>query len=100
MALLLRGTAQGVSLSGRRPLRRHQVPAFRYAMLERHPALFMEMRLGKCLVTIRRIQQYKPLNPQLGLKALIVTQSSAIESWIEELHKEGETDFVVLSGTK
>ena len=81
-------------------LRQHQLDAFRYTLKERHPALFMEMRLGKCLVTIRRCKLYKPINPVIGLRGLIVCPNSAVGSWIEELSNEDEPPPCLLMGSR
>jgi SNF2 family DNA or RNA helicase len=82
-----------------RPYRKHQHGMFRYTLNTRHPALFVEMRLGKCLVTIRRVKLYKPLSAELGLKVLVVAPNAAIGSWEQELTLEGES-FTVVTGTK
>ena len=79
-----------------RTLRPHQLEAFKYARSVRHPALFMEMRLGKTLVTIRRVNLYKPLDPQKGLKILIVAPSDVLGSWEDELDLEGEHNHLNL----
>jgi SNF2 family DNA or RNA helicase len=84
----------------RRKFKPHQLPAFAYAREKAHPALFMEMRLGKTLVTIRRINMYQPNLPELGLKILIVAPNSALGSWEEELKMEGETSLVWLNGAR
>lgn len=72
---------------------------FAYTMKEAHPALFVDMRLGKCIVVIRRCKLYKPRNPKRGLRILVVAPSSAMGSWEEHWTDEGET-FTVLGGTK
>ncbi|GAF93420.1 unnamed protein product, partial [marine sediment metagenome] len=79
----------------------HQVDAMNYCRQEKHPALFMDMRLGKNLVTIRRIKMYKPLDADQGLRVLIVPPGSAIESWEEDLDLEGETDVsLIMASTR
>lgn len=77
----------------------HQTMAFRYTLHVSHPALFMEMRLGKNLVTIRRIKMYRPRNGQ-QLRILISAPGSAIEAWIEALRDEGETSIGLLLGSR
>jgi SNF2 family DNA or RNA helicase len=57
---------------------------FSYAISNQHPALFVEMRLGKTLVALRRCAQYPPRNPKLGLRVLIMAPYSALESWVRE----------------
>ena len=59
----------------RRKLRPYQVDALKYASIQ-HPALFIEMRLGKTLITIRRIKRYPDCN-----KVLVVAPYSALNSW-------------------
>lgn len=66
----------------------HQHRMMRYAMSEAHPALFVEMRLGKTLVTLRRCALYSPRNRALGLRVLVVAPNSALGSWAHE--GEGE----------
>jgi len=83
-----------------RRMLKHQRTAFNYALKQTHPALFMEMRLGKCLVAIRRIKLYTPVFPSLGLRVLIVAPSSALESWNRELKYEGESHVFFLTGNK
>jgi len=68
-----------------RPLFQHQREAFHYARVTKHPALFLEMRLGKTLVAIRRILLYPNLQ-----RVLIVAPNSALGAWEDELRKEGE----------
>ena len=71
-----------------RRLRPHQVPAFAYMLRWRNPAPWLEMRLGKCIITIRRILLIKPRNPALGLRILVVAPNSALGSWEKELPQE------------
>lgn len=75
-----------------RALRSYQQPALRYCQRTPCPALFMEMRLGKTLVTIRCLQQL-PHGP-----ILVVGPNSALGSWTDELALEGETPVVSLQG--
>lgn len=79
-----------------RPLYDFQRPAFRYTGKVQHPALFMEMRLGKTLVTLRRLIA-EDLFP-----ALIVAPYGALWSWMEEAKKESfpETDSCMLAGLR
>lgn len=88
-----------------RPLRSNQVEAFKYSLREQHPALFMEMRLGKSLVVIRRCNLYKPRDAKRGLRVLVIAPGSALGSWWEELtlpDKEGvdENEVVWLQGKR
>jgi len=76
----------------KRELRDYQKKALRYCHQTRHPALFMEMRLGKTIVAIRRYAESE--------RILVVCPSSAFISWQEELDAEGEDDHVLLIGTR
>lgn len=82
----------------RKKLREYQKRCFAYARKEKHPALFMEMRLGKTLVAIRRAVLYPPMDPRRGLKCLVVAPNSALGSWEDELISEKQT-FTYLKGT-
>lgn len=66
----------------KRALYPHQELAFEYGMRTKHPALFMAMRLGKSLVSIR-LCEAKGLN-----KVLIIAPKTTLEAWRLELHKE------------
>lgn len=78
----------------RRPLRPNQKAAFQYCLSVQHPALFMEMRLGKTLVTIRALKYFA------ARRILIVSPYSAFFSWENELLQEGESRPVELGGSK
>lgn len=82
-----------------RTFRKHQLKAFTYVMKTKHPALFMKMRLGKCMVTIRRVKLYKPLDQEKGLKVLVVAPSSALGGWCDELTLE-EQSHVLVTGSR
>lgn len=58
---------------------------FNYALQEDHPALFVDMRLGKSLVTIRCIKTYSNCN-----NILIVAPYSAFDGWRKTLKNEYE----------
>jgi SNF2 family DNA or RNA helicase len=77
-----------------------QRQAFAYTLSEDHPALFMEMRLGKTLTAIRRCLLYKPLSPSHGLRILVIAPNSALPSWERELRQERQRDVVYLSGPR
>ena len=66
-----------------RSLYPYQEKALAYCLKNRHPALFMEMRLGKSLVTIRACQQKQ------AKKILIVGPLSTFPDWQDELKEEG-----------
>lgn len=77
----------------RKRLKPHQVKALSYCLGQRHPALFMEMRLGKTLVVIRAVKFYGP-----GVKrVLVVAPNSALDGWSDQLTDERE-DWVWLWG--
>lgn len=67
----------------------HQARAFRYTWAEPCPALFMEMRLGKTLVTVRRCLAYTPRDRALGLRVLVAAPASALGAWEKEAALEG-----------
>lgn len=75
-------------------LRPYQKKIFRYTLQVKHPALFVEMRLGKTLITIRRIELYTGCH-----KVLIVAPYSAFNSWRNELQSECGACPVELIGT-
>lgn len=62
------------------------------------PALFVEMRLGKTLLTIRRVKTYAP-TIRAGLLVLVVGPYSVLDGWRKELEEEGERRVFSLSGT-
>jgi len=66
----------------RRPLRKYQKPMLKYCLSTDNPALFVQMRLGKTLVTIRscKIRGNK--------KILVVAPYSALYGWLLELIAE------------
>jgi len=68
-----------------RPALPHQVKGIGYCSRFHHPALFMEMRLGKTLVAIRACRKW-------GVKAvLVLAPLSVLKSWETELKEEGES---------
>lgn len=70
----------------------HQADALRYAQDKRRIALFMEMRLGKSLVTIRWAQHHNLR------RVLILAPMTVCISWEHELQAEGEADIWWLAG--
>lgn len=76
----------------------HQRTALQYALRVGNPALFLEMRLGKTLVAIRRAKLVRPRQPD-GLRALVAAPSSALGSWQRDLDDEGQR-VVWLTGTR
>lgn len=67
----------------RRILRLYQKNMFKYGINEPHPVFFVEMRLGKTLVTIR-VLKYR--NRRLNL---ILAPFSAFDGWHEDLFLDG-----------
>lgn len=83
----------------KRELRDYQLKAFAYANRMDHPALFMQMRLGKSLIAIRKIKTYTPRDGN-RIKVLIVAPSETFLGWKTELQEEGENSITELLGTK
>ena len=78
----------------RRPLRLYQRVMLQYCLSVQNPALFVQMRLGKTLVTIRSIRIRQ------GRKILIVAPYSALYSWSIELELEQEQNTIELYGSR
>jgi len=68
----------------RRPLRDYQKKMLRYCLRVKNPALFVQMRLGKTIVTIRSIKV------RGSKKILVVAPYSALYGWSLELEAEHE----------
>src|SRR5688572_25332677 len=64
--------------------RPHQVKALKYCARTKHPALLMDMRLGKILVCSRHLKRSE------HKKILVICPGAGIRSWIKELAKENE----------
>jgi hypothetical protein len=77
----------------------HQKNIFHYTMRQPHPALFVEMRLGKTLVTLRRCSLYAPRQCKLGLRILVVAPNSALGGWEDDGTADG-WDIAWLVGSK
>jgi SNF2 family DNA or RNA helicase len=69
-----------------RELMVHQENALKYASNKKNPAFFMEMRLGKTLVTIRWVQQ---LQEKISC-CLVIAPLTVLEAWKRELTFENE----------
>ncbi len=78
----------------RRPLRLYQKQALSYINRVQHPALFIEMRLGKTLITVRWIKSHPEIKT-----VLVVSPYSAFYGWKRELRLEREPLPVELTGT-
>ena len=77
-------------------LRLNQREALLYCIKTKHPALFMEMRLGKTLVTIRRVKQYITCPMRL-----VFCPYEAMMGWEEELESENEKyELLIGSGNQ
>lgn len=63
-----------------------------------HPALFVEMRLGKNIVVIRTCKYYKPKGEKL--RVLIVAPTSALYDWYIELQLEFIEDIGLITGSR
>ena len=78
----------------------HQQMMLRYTFQRRHPVMFVDPRMGKSLVFIRRVQRYIPLDPVKGKRILVIAPNSALSSWTEELLFAGEPWYQILEGTR
>jgi len=80
----------------RRPLRDYQKIMLKYSLREVHPALFVQMRLGKTIVAIRSVKI------RGSRKILVVAPYSALYGWSLELDLEREQvhGIVELYGTR
>jgi SNF2 family DNA or RNA helicase len=75
-------------------LQEHQRKILGYTLRTRTPALFLDMRLGKTVITVRRVSAYPDCQ-----RVLIACPYSAFNSWIEEL-QESHQEYVELIGTR
>lgn len=84
--------------SEKRKMRLHQRKGYYYCNRVSCPALFLQMRLGKTLITIRNIMKRYNFN----LPILVSAPYSALYSWKEELLIEGFTkhDINFLTGER
>lgn len=80
-----------------RTMRAHQRAAFAYTLKTKHPALFMEMRLGKCLIVLRRCKMYRPRYKYLRI--LIVAPNSAMGGWEDDCKKERVQTVTLFDGS-
>ena len=71
-----------------------QQKAWPYVRDTQHPALFMDMRLGKTLLTIRTVQGYE------NGPTLVVAPGSALIAWGKELKAESVQPVFDLRGTR
>ncbi len=77
-------------------LRKIQRGAFEYCQDVQHPALFLTMRAGKAILTLKDII-YNGVFP-----ALITAPLTTLHGWVEDIEKLGFTkkDYQVILGTK
>ena len=71
--------------------------ASEYIRRTRHPAVFLDMRLGKTLVTIREIMRYDRVI--LYKRVLVLAPSSVLHAWKTELNEE-RIPWLILEGPK
>jgi hypothetical protein len=76
-------------------LRPYQSRAFAYTLRVQHPALFIDPRMGKTLITLRRCKTYCKMD-----RGLITAPFSAWEGWGKELKAEGFGAPVLLEGSR
>lgn len=81
----------------RRALRPYQREAYRWAGDAGHAALFLDMRLGKTLTTIRRCHAFRPRDPWMGFRGVVFAPGSALEGWESDLNAEGVA-YTTLAG--
>lgn len=74
--------------------------AWPYVWKTVRPAVFMEMRLGKTLLTIRRCNMYRPRDPRMGLRVLMLGPSSVLEGWMTTLADEGTAAVAAIGERK
>lgn len=89
----------GVIVKPRKPWK-HQRTAGKYAGRVDHPALFMEMRLGKTLVAILDILRYLK---HISWKSVLITAPRCVlPIWRDELMLEGvpKNEITFLTGTR
>jgi len=67
---------------------------FKYCSKVQHPILFVEMRLGKTLVAVRKCKTYAAEH------ILIACPYSAFKSWRDELVSEGQGKLIELTGKR
>ena len=77
-----------------RKLRPYQTRMLEYCESVQHPALFVQMRLGKTIVTIRSLKL------RTVERALIVAPYSALYGWRDELELENVSNIVEVFGTR
>ena len=68
----------------------HQMKALLYCQQQQHPALFLEMRLGKTKVAINALQHHGNI--------LVVAPLSVLGVWQQEIEAEGLTGIRILEG--
>lgn len=69
--------------------------ALRWSDSVRHPGFYIDMRLGKCLLTIRRVRRWHCEGPYL-----IICPDSAIQGWLDAIEEEIGLPPVEISGSR
>jgi SNF2 family DNA or RNA helicase len=82
----------------RRPLYDFQRDVYYYTGRVQHPAMLLQMRLGKTIITTRRILRTFPNTSGI----LIVAPTCALDAWEQELLKENvpQNEICYLTGTR
>jgi len=75
-------------------LRKSQLDALRWSDDVEHPGFFIDMRVGKTKLSIRRVKKWKCTGP-----FLIVCPEPAIQGWIDELEEELGVSPIELTGS-
>jgi len=73
----------------------NQLKMYKYCCSVNNPLLFVDMRMGKSIVTIRWVKTII----DSGL-VLITCPYSGIFGWVDELRNEGENDIILAIGSK
>lgn len=71
----------------------HQKKVLKWVLTQRHPLLFLEMRLGKNLIVLRALKIFK------SKKVLVVAPYSALFSWMTEISEE-QGEYISLFGSR
>lgn len=79
----------------KRRLRKYQVDALRWSDSVSHPGFFIDMRMGKCLLMIRRVQRWGVTG-----NILVVAPYPSFDGWQKDLRLDGLPPAVELMGSK
>lgn len=75
--------------------RDYQEDLISYLIKNKNAALWVEMRLGKTPTVIWALKRLPRVR-----RVLVLAPNSALRGWLKELKEEGETNVMVLQGTK